>query len=258
MLILSTHNIYNKMNIIIIGATSGIGKEIAGIYINQGHKVGLTGRRKALLEEIKGDNENIHISTYDVNAEDAPVHLMELIEQMGGVERVIYSSGYGKSNPELDLEKELHTADVNVKGFMRHATTLFNYWNNNNLQGHMTVISSIAGIRSLGIAPSYSATKNYQSFYFEALRQLASMKKAKISFTAIKPGFVATDFIAGKNYPFTLNKEIVARKIVKAVDRKRKNYVIYGIWRPIALLMRIIPPFLWRGAIGRLIGRSDN
>lgn len=247
------------MNIIIIGATSGIGKELAKIYISQGHTVGITGRRENLLNEIKDNRPNIYTCSYDVTQKDAPGHLMGLIKAMGGVDTVIYSSGFGKSNTELTLETELAAADVNVQGFMRHATTLFNYWCENNKKGHLAVLSSIAGIRALGIAPAYSATKHFQAFYLETLRQLATMRNANISFTAIKPGFVATDFISGKKYPLTLQKEKVAAKIVKAIEKRKKNCVIYGVWKPISLLMKLIPAPLWRGLIGRIIsGKGFN
>lgn len=247
------------MNIIIIGATSGIGKELAKIYTNQGHTVGITGRRENLLNEIKDNRPNIYTCSYDVTQKDAPKYLMNLIKAMGGVDTVIYSSGFGKSNTELTLETELAAADVNVQGFMRHATTLFNHWCENNKKGHLAVLSSIAGIRALGIAPAYSATKHFQAFYLETLRQLATMRSANISFTAIKPGFVATDFISGKKYPLTLQKEKVAAKIVKAIEKRKKNCVIYGVWKPIALLMKLIPAPLWRGLIGRIIsGKGFN
>ena len=208
------------MNIIIIGATSGIGKELAKIYIGQGHTVGITGRRENLLNEIKDNRPNIYTCSYDVTQKDAPGHLMGLIKAMGGVDTVIYSSGFGKSNTELTLETELAAADVNVQGFMRHATTLFNYWCENNKKGHLAVLSSIAGIRALGIAPAYSATKHFQAFYLETLRQLATMRNANISFTAIKPGFVATDFISGKKYPLTLQKE---KTIIYITDQGSYN-----------------------------------
>ena len=71
------------MNIIIIGATSGIGKELAKIYISQGHTVGITGRRENLLKEIKNDRPNIYTCSDDVTQKDAPEHLMGLIKAMG-------------------------------------------------------------------------------------------------------------------------------------------------------------------------------
>ena len=243
------------MNIIIIGATSGIGRRLSEIYIQKGYRVGITGRRGELLNEIKGNNENVFTREYDVTSKDADKELLTLIEEMKGVDICIYSSGFGKSNPKLDLTIGTTEVEVNVKGFVTHASTLFNYWSNNNKKGHLTVISSIAGVRELGIAPGYSATKHFQSFYMEALRQLASMRGADISFTTIKPGFVNTDFISGKKYPYTLPKEAVAQKIVKATERKKKNCVIYGIWRPIAILMKIVPSPLWRKGVGNILKR---
>ncbi|CCY36093.1 short chain dehydrogenase [Alistipes sp. CAG:831] len=234
-------------NIIIIGATSGIGRAVAEIYIRQGHRVGVTGRREALLEEIAAGapEGKVFTSKFDVAYPSASLCLEELVERMGGVDICLYSSGYGHTNTELEPELELGQIDVNAKGFVRCAVWLFNYWAQNGLRGHLAVISSVASILPLGVCPAYSATKKFEAFYLETLRQLAVIRKADISLTAVKPGFVDTDFIHGRHFPMTVRKEKAAAMIVRAIERRKKTAVIDRRWAALGLLMRLLPSPLW-------------
>ena len=89
--------------IIIIGATSGIGYEVAKIYWKRGYQLGLAGRRVDRLEEFrKQDPEHIRIKQLDVTAEDAADRLDELIRDLGGMDIFLLSSGIGNQNKYLD------------------------------------------------------------------------------------------------------------------------------------------------------------
>ena len=106
--------------VIIIGATSGIGREVALIYIAQGWKVGVAGRREAELESLRAEYpEQVYAQTLDVTQEDAPEKLHALIEQVGGMDVFLLSSGIGKQNQTLETGLELATAATNVEGFIR-------------------------------------------------------------------------------------------------------------------------------------------
>lgn len=163
------------MNVIVIGATSGIGRAVAEIYAGQGHRVGVTGRRGNLLEEFASARPagSVYTKVFDVSDDSATESLAALVREMGGVDVCLYSSGYGHTNSDLEPSLELGQIDVNAKGFVRCAVWLFNYWAGNGLRGHLAVISSVASILPLGVCPSYSATKKFEAFYTEALRQLA-------------------------------------------------------------------------------------
>ena len=88
--------------IIIIGATSGIGREVANIYIAQGWKVGVAGRRAQELETLRQTApEQVFTQVLDVTAENAPQKLQTLIEQTGGMDVFLLSSGIGKQNYTL-------------------------------------------------------------------------------------------------------------------------------------------------------------
>ena len=235
------------MNVIIIGATSGIGRAVAEIYVAQGHRVGITGRRAHLLEETVSGSPagSVFPKAFDVTDDRAAEYLSELVHEMGGVDVCLYSSGYGHTNTALEPTLELGQIDVNAKGFVRCAVWLFNYWADNGLTGHLAVISSVASILPLGVCPSYSATKKFEAFYLEAMRQLAVIRGADISMTAVKPGFVDTDFIHGRHFPMTIRRDKAAAMIVRAIERRKRTVVIDRRWAALEVLMRLLPPRLW-------------
>lgn len=147
---------------IIIGATSGIGQEVAGILVQQGWRIGIAGRREEVLRSMQQANpQQIEIQHLDVTKENAVLHLTELIDRLGGMDLFFLSSGVGFQNRNLEPEIELNTARTNVEGFIRMVTAAFDYFKKTK-NGHIAVISSIAGTKGLGVAPAYSATKRFQ------------------------------------------------------------------------------------------------
>ena len=232
--------------VIIIGATSGIGREVALIYIAQGWKVGVAGRRKAELESLRAEYpEQVYAQTLDVTQEDAPEKLHALIEQVGGMDVFLLSSGIGKQNPTLETGLELTTAATNVEGFIRMTNAAYHYFEQQG-HGHLAVISSIAGTKGLGAAPAYSATKGFQNIYMDALDQLARMKKLNIQFTDIRPGFVATPLLNNqKKYPMLMEAPIVALDIVSAIEKKKRVAIIDWKFRLLVGFWRLIPKWIW-------------
>lgn len=232
---------------IVIGASSGIGREVAKLLLADGWLVGIAARREDLLMEVKAINPGmIEVMRIDVTAADAQECLLELAKRLGGVNLFVYCSGIGKQNPELDTGLELTTVDVNVKGFTAMIGTIFNYMAE-NLGGDIAVISSIAGTKGLGVAPSYSATKAFQNTYIQALEQLSNMRRLHIRFTDIRPGFVDTDLLSGSGrYPMLMQKEAVAREMLRAVYAHRHVHVIDWRYRLLVFAWRLMPRWLWR------------
>lgn len=232
---------------IIIGATSGIGKEVAKDLLLQGWQLGIAGRRENALETFRNiAPEQIVTQALNVTQEDAAEKLCSLIERLGGMDLFLLSSGIGFQNKELNPSIELNTARTNVEGFIRMVDAAFGYFKKQG-SGHLAVISSIAGTKGLGIAPAYSATKRFQNTYIDALEQLANMQKLKICFTDIRPGFVATDLLNdGKSYPMLMKTEKVAAHIVRALNRKQRVVVIDWRYRIIVFFWQMIPRWLWK------------
>ena len=230
---------------IIIGATSGIGEEVAKLLVQQGWHIGIAGRREEALEKLQATAPGqIVIQRLDVTDPDAPTLLETFIRKLGGMDLFFLSSGIGSQNPDLKPEIELNTTRTNVEGFTRMVTSAFNHFKTRG-EGHIAAISSIAGTKGLGIAPAYSATKRFQNTYIEALAQLSRMQHLNIHFTDIRPGFVATDLLKSGKFPMLMQANQVAKSIVRALNRKKRVIVIDGRYRVVVFFWRMIPRWLW-------------
>ena len=227
---------------VIVGASSGIGLEVARLFIQRGWTVGVAARRLDLLQTIgAADVEQI-----DVTSADAPDKLMLLVERMGGMDLFFYASGIGKQNRELTPDIELATVETNGMGFTRMMGCAYRYFAQQG-RGHIAAITSIAGTKGLGPAPAYSATKAMQNVYLQALEQQANARKLDIRFTDIRPGFVDTALLSGSfHYPMMLKPQAVAREIVSAVEHNKHIRVIDWKYRLLTALWRRIPRCIWR------------
>ncbi len=232
---------------IIIGATSGLGFEVAKLLVEQGWQIGIAGRRESNLAELKSlMPDKITTLVMDVTCDDASDKLEKLIEKNGGMDLFLLSSGVGYQNMNLDIETELKTVRTNADGFVRMTTSAYKYFKNKG-NGHIAVISSIAGTKGMGIAPAYSATKRFQSTYIDALEQLAHMSKINIHFTDIRPGFVKTAILDdNKHYPLLMQPQKVAKNIIKAIQKKKRVAIIDWKYRFIAAGWQLIPRSIWK------------
>lgn len=231
---------------IVMGATSGIGLEVARLLAERGYKVGVAGRRvERLAEAVRKTDGIVAYRQIDVNDEAAPEQLNKLIAELGGIHLYFHSSGIGWENVGLDVEREMKTVETNGVGFTRMVTAAYRWFADNNVRGQIACITSIARTRGLGAAPAYSATKRFQSHYLECLSQQLRMRRLGIRITDIRPGFVATDLIAGSNFPLQLSAERVADSIVKAVLRGKETVTIDWRYRLLVAAWAMIPRWLW-------------
>ena len=199
-----------------------------------------------------------------VTKEDAPTELYKLIEELGGMDLYFHSSGIGWENVALDADKELKTVETNGVGFVRMVSAAYNWFaeqradeakqraegdeqraGDKERKARIACITSIARTRGLGAAPAYSATKRMQAHYLECLSQQARMRHLNIGITDIRPGFVATDLIAGNHFPRQLKAEDVARTIVRAIERGSEVVTIDWRYRLLVAAWQLIPRWLW-------------
>lgn len=231
---------------IIVGATSGIGRELANILAENGYQVGITGRRKALLAALKNERPEVYITkTFDVtDTELSQIELDALVQELGGLDLLVISSGTGELNEHLDFSLEKRTIDTNVTGFTVIADWAFKYFQSQG-HGHLAAISSIAGIRGLRQSPSYGATKAYQSNYLEALRQKAGHERLPITVTDIRPGFVDTDMAKGEGLFWVSPVEKAAKQIFHGLNKKKQVLYVTRRWALVAFVLRRIPNVLY-------------
>ena len=232
---------------IIIGASSGIGREVARLLLADGWTLGVAARREELLQELKASApERVEVMAIDVTTADAGERLLTLVHQIGGMDLYFHASGIGKQNRTLETDIELRTMDTNAVGFTRMIDTAYRYFAEKG-EGHVAAITSIAGTKGLGPAPAYSATKALQATYLQALEQQAHSRGLKIRFTDIRPGFVDTALLNDSfPYPMLMRPEAVARDIVRSIYRHRHVRVIDYRYRLLTFLWRLIPRSLWR------------
>lgn len=232
--------------IVIIGATSGIGETLTLLFVQAGWKVGIAGRREERLESLKKTApESIVSLPMDVCSPNAGEHLLQLIEKLGGMDYYLHVSGIGLQNKKLEVTTELAITNTNAMGFVRMVDAAFNYLKVNG-GGHIAAITSVAGTKGLGTAPAYSATKAFNNTYLQALAQLSSMEKLGISFTTIKPGFIATDLLnPKKKYPMMMSLSYASRIIFKALLRKKRVKIIDWRYAFLVRLLQFIPNALW-------------
>lgn len=232
---------------IIVGASSGIGYEVARLLLQEGWRLGLAARRTETLEALRREfQDQVVYAPIDVTQEETEERLLRLIDAVGGMDLYLHVAGVGWQNMDLLPEKELPTVSTNALGFARLVGAAYRYFAVQG-HGHIAVVSSIAGTKGLGVAPAYSASKAFCNVYIEALEQQAHLRHLDIHFTDLRPGFVRTDLLGdGKHYPMLMSAESVAQYIVKAIRTRRHVCVIDWRYRVLTALWRTIPRWLWR------------
>lgn len=245
----------NMKRAVVVGASSGIGREVALLLLKDGWTVGVAARREERLLELKQEYEHrfgqepasrIEVQVLDVTAPDATQRLRQLIDRLGGMELYFHASGIGKQNRKLEEEPELNTMQTNAVGFTRMIGEAYRYFAVQG-KGHIAAITSIAGTKGLGPAPAYSATKALQNVYLQALEQQARQRRLDIVFTDIRPGFVDTPLLSGDfRYPMMLKPECVAQDIMTSIRKKRHIRVIDWRYRLLTALWRRVPRWIWR------------
>jgi len=238
---------------VIIGATSGIGREVARSLAQRGVVLGIAGRRAERLEELVAEfgSERIFTAVMDVREESATEALDSLIRKVGTPDLLLYASGIGKQNPELNEEVECQTVLTNSLGMVRIVDHFLNYVKrepryNAKHKAHIAVITSVAGTMGMGSAPAYSATKSMQSSYLVALAQHARMERIPAIFSDIRPGFVATEILnPEKRYPMLISVERAAEHILRGLRHRRRIITFDWRFKLLTLFWRLIPRCLW-------------
>ncbi len=233
-------------NAIVFGATSGIGKSLTKILINEGYKVAVTGRRLENLEALKKEYpDQILVKKNDIQELDALEKTFnEIVSEFKTIDLVIQSSGVGFVNPKLDWEKENQTILTNVLGVTKLYILAYKLFKKQQF-GHLVGISSIASIRGSRAAPVYFASKAYQKSYLEGLFiKTKTIKSKKVFISEIRPGFVDTPMALGENVFWMVPVEKAAQQIYTAIKKKKRVVYISKRWILVAWVLKIVPTWL--------------
>ncbi len=233
-------------NAVVFGATSGIGKELAALLVQDGYKVALTGRREDLLKSVTATNK-LQYSYYkhDVrDIENTEKVFNCILEDLKVLHLIIHSSGIGYENATLDWEKEYDTVNTNVIGATKIYNKSFTLFKKQGF-GHLVSISSIASLRGNRHAPSYFASKAYQVNYLESLYfKSKEIPGGRVYITDIRPGFVDTRMALGDDIFWMASLEKATEQIYKAIKQKKRRVYISRRWTLIAWVLKITPSWL--------------
>jgi len=231
---------------IVVGASSGIGYELAKILSRNQYIVGVMARRIQLLNELRNDAEGkMFVQEIDVrDAESAMEILAKFIKEMGGIDLIVISAGTGDVNVSLNWPLENETIKTNVTGFAALVNVAMHHFMAKGY-GHLVGISSIAALRGGRESPAYNASKSFESNYLEGLRQMVRKSRLPITITDIKPGFVNTAMAKGDGIFWAAPAGKAAMQIYNAIERKRAHAYITHRWRLIAWLLKVLPTSIY-------------
>ncbi len=234
--------------IVIMGATSGIGLNLAERFAQRGWRVGVAGRKDEVMQTLAEKYpDKIVWRHIDVTRPEAGMSLRKLVDKLGGMDIYLHVAGVGYENDSLDPSLETATLRTNVTGFTRMVDEAFRYFRDERKgKGQIAAITSVAGTNGVGRLASYSASKAFQQTYLKALNQLSNLQGLHIKFTDIRPGWVRTPLLApDRQYPMAMSLQHVVPLIDKALRRKQRVAVVDWRWNLIVGLWRMIPDWLW-------------
>ena len=247
----------NQKKIWITGASSGIGKALAEKFTKEGWKVAISARRKEVLNQI-ADNKNIFSFPLDVTIEeDCKKTFKEIIQKFDGIDICFFCSGAYDPNKEkeINLEQNKFIMNVNYFGTLNCVKAVEKYFKDGK-EGHLSIVSSIAGYRGLpnssGYGPSKAALNNFtESIYFD-------FKKYNVRVSLVSPGFIKTPLTDKNNFPmpFLRSPEFAANKIYNGLINSNSFEIHFP--KQLTLLLKffkILPNKIYLFLIDKVVKR---
>lgn len=207
----------------ITGGGTGIGRELALAYAERGANVWISGRRAEVLEEVivlaKSLPGRIQPLVLDVTDSNACKLAWELLlEQSGGLERIILNAGDHKEMPVAEFSQQTieHLMNVNFYGVTRLIELALPWLSKEG--GQLAIVASLAGYRGLPLAAAYGASKGALINMTEAMR--AELQGSRVDLRLINPGFVKTPLTDRNTFemPSLIDADEAARRILKGLD----------------------------------------
>jgi len=239
-----------RQNILITGASSGLGFTMAKMYAQQGRNLALCARRTDRLEELRDEIAKINpdvkvaIRALDVNQHDQVFEVFRAFaDDLGHIDRVIVNAGMGKgaSIGTGYFEANKQTAVTNFVSALAQCEAALELFRAQN-HGHLVTISSMSAVRGFRRALNvYAATKAALSNLTEGIR--IDLLGTPIKATTIHPGFIRTEINEKvKNVPFIVDTETGCRAILNAIEKEGANYYVPSWpWAILCRLMKFAP-----------------
>lgn len=234
--------------VFITGGTTGIGMELAKLYLQKGWKVGVCGRDKQkFIENFEIEKDSVSFYQVDVaNREELKAAIADFSKTIG-LDLLIANAGIGyKFKTKVpDFEWSYKMVHVNLLGVMYAFEAALDVMIPRG-QGQLVAISSIAGYNGLPGVSAYSATKAAVLRLCESLH--LDLRQFNISVTAICPGFVETPLTSTNQHPmpFLMKAPKAAQLIARAIEKKKMVYAFPFFFATIVRILGILPRTWYR------------
>ena len=239
------------MNILILGAHSDVGNQIAHIHASQGAKLFLTARKQEQLDRIKSDLEiryKSEIQTFELDATDFESH-SKILSAIGidHMDQVYCVFGYlgDQEKAEKDFGESRKIIEVNFTGAVSLLNPIAEAFAQKG-KGTLIGISSVAGERGRMSNYMYGSAKAAFTTYLDGMRNRLAHKGVHV--LTVKPGFMRTKMTEGLPLPapLTADPAKAAKIIVKAAKKKKNTAYVLPIWSLIMLIIRNVPEFIFK------------
>lgn len=238
--------------VVITGASSGIGRELALEMARRGHVLGLTARRLPLLEQLRDEIRAVHgerlpveLATVDVCQTDrVRPALQDLFTRLGSIDTIVVNAGANDLTAigRGELDKELNLIQTNLCGAIATIDVATAHFIERGA-GHIVGISSLASLQPIARQAAYCASKAGFSMYLDAAR--IELRRKGIQVTSILPGYIATDIVDGVDIgqlPFAIPAAQAAREMANLIEKRVKSGVVPAFpWKLLRPLLGHLP-----------------
>ncbi|WP_229052928.1 SDR family oxidoreductase [Aeromicrobium sp. Leaf350] len=251
-----------RRTILITGASSGLGAEMARQFAAKGHDLAITARRTDRLEELRAEIAAAHpevkvsVHALDVNDHDQVFAVFTAAaRELGGLDRVIVNAGLGKGGRigtgKFEANKE--TAETNFIAALAQCEAAMEHFYERKA-GHLVLISSVSAMRGMpGSMTSYAATKAAVAHLAEGIRiDLVNRKGHDIAVSTIYPGYIASEMNekVEQEQKLMVDTATGVRAMVKAIDKEVDDAPVPAWpWLPLGQVLKHAP----RGIARRLV-----
>ncbi|WP_028649845.1 SDR family oxidoreductase [Nocardiopsis sp. CNT312] len=240
----------SRGTVVITGASSGLGAEMARQFAALGYDLGLSARRTERLEALREEITAAHpdrrvvLQTLDVTDDEAVFRVMDRFAgELGTLDRVIVNAGLGKGaalgRGRFDANRQ--TAMTNFVGALAQTEAALKVFRAQE-RGHLVIISSMSALRGMRKAMTvYAASKAGVAALAEGVR---SERIPGVDVSVVYPGYIRSEMNehVEQKTRFMADTETGVRAMVGAIEKRRaKAYVPAWPWVPIGWAMRVLP-----------------
>ena len=245
--------------ILITGASSGLGAEMARQFADRGYDLALCARRTERLEELRADlldrhpGRRIEVRALDVNDHDRVFEVFrDFAATLGHLDRIVINAGVGTGAPlgTGSFAANKQTAETNFVAALAQSEAAMEIFRAQNA-GHFVMVSSMSAMRGLPKAmTTYAATKAGVAHLAEGLRTELHGKPIKV--TVIYPGYIASEMneAIASEQPLMVSTEKGVKGIVSAIEKEKASACVPALpWAPMSVVMKHAPLPLFKKLI---------